>query len=65
MKGKALLSNVILGVGLILILVGIKFTSIASGPYSIQNDGYNVTGGLMTMAGGVMVGYLIGRSEKK
>lgn len=65
MKGKALLSNVILGVGLILILVGIKFTSIGSGPYSIQNDGLNVTGGLMTMAGGVMVGYLIGRSEKK
>lgn len=65
MRGKALLSNVILGAGLILILVGIKLTSIASGPHSIQNDDFNLTGGLMTMAGGVMVGYLIGRSEKK
>ncbi len=45
----------------ILILLGLKLTSIGVGPAStIQNDGYNVTGGLIAVTGGVLLGLWLG-----
>jgi hypothetical protein len=53
-------------IAIALIVVGLKFTSIGVGPGSLmQDDGYNVTGGFMTLFGGVIVGALIKPKPKK
>lgn len=53
-------------VAIVLIIVGLKFTSIGVGPGNlIQNDGYNVVGGFMTLLGGVIIGMLINLKTKK
>lgn len=56
---KTVLTNLLLVLSIILIVVGLKFTSIGSGPGNVQNDGFNVTGGFMTLFGGFILGYII------
>jgi glucose uptake protein GlcU len=62
MKEKGMNKNLyfVLGViAILLIVIGLKFTSIGSGPaHLIQNDGYNVTGGVLTLLGGFILGTL-------
>jgi len=49
-----------------LIVIGLKFTSVGVGPgHVMQDDGYNVTGGLLMLFGGVIVGMLISAKQKK
>jgi hypothetical protein len=49
----------------VLIFGGLKLTSIESGPYHIQNDGYSLTGGIMTMVGGLIIGYSAASQNQK
>lgn len=61
-----LVFNSLLLLAIALTIVGLKFTSIGVGPTnSIQNDGYNVTGGVMTCVGGFILGYIIIRRKYK
>ena len=65
MKSKPL-NYVLVAASLVLIIVGLKFTSIGVGPSNLlQDDGYNVTGGIMTMMGGIIIGMLLGLKAKK
>jgi hypothetical protein len=50
---------------LLLVFLGIKFTSVGVGfAHLYQDDGYNVTGGIMTLIGGLIIGYIIGVGKK-
>lgn len=49
-------AKIVLILSVVLIVVGLKFCSIESGPSKMQNDGFNVTGGFMTMIGGIGIG---------
>ena len=53
-------------VSIAIVIVGLKFTSIGSGPGGlVQNDGYSVTGGFLTLIGGFLLGLLYANKPKK
>lgn len=64
---RALIGGFITVVMLIVAVTGLKFTSVGShltdNPMSIeiQNDGYSVTGGVMLLIAGFVLGYLLAK----
>ena len=55
-----LINNVLIAVAIILVIVGLRFASVGVGPgHLMQDDGYSVTGSVMTFAGGFLLGRLI------
>jgi glucose uptake protein GlcU len=64
MKDINIKDIIFLALAVLLIVVGLKFTSIGSGINNIQNDGYNVTGGILSLAGGAILGAFFANKRK-